>query len=448
MITLDFSHRKIRAGILALIILPVIIAALYITRFGVNVIYMDQWDFFRGTLFPWYKGTLSFQDLFGQVNENRMVFPGILMLGIAGVTAYNNIAEMGCSFILLLVNFALLTRICAAGKSLSWEYLAFFIPVAWLFFSVHQWENLLMGFQISFFLCITGVLIAVFFLERCRGIDGQLGLGIAGGILSSFSAMFGLMIWPAGLALLLLKEKRNPREIYGWLIAATGAIIIFFTGWVRPEYHPSPFYFLSKPVEAIGYFFALTASSSGFVWSGFGYFPTIMMGIFFSVILGFVLCRAYGAGIIRANAGIMALILFAFLSEVMLTFGRGGFGIIQAFTSRYVTVTVFGIIGTYLLLVNLREICRDDPWVKRVFYLFCIVLLAGILIGLGGGLVTGEKIKEQRLEMREGLISYMTSPDSTLKMLYPDPDVVREWAPVLKKYQLNVFAGNYTAGRG
>ncbi|MHB8053417.1 MAG: hypothetical protein ACYDEZ_09070, partial [Methanoregula sp.] len=32
--------------------------------------------------------------------------------------------------------------------------------------------------------------------------------------------------------------------------------------------------------------------------------------------------------------------------------------------------------------------------------------------------------------------------------LFPDPNVVREWAPVLKKYQLNVFTGNYTAGGG
>jgi hypothetical protein len=32
--------------------------------------------------------------------------------------------------------------------------------------------------------------------------------------------------------------------------------------------------------------------------------------------------------------------------------------------------------------------------------------------------------------------------------LFPDPNVVREWAPVLKKYQLNVFIENYTAGGG
>jgi hypothetical protein len=173
------------------------------------------------------------------------------------------------------------------------------------------------------------------------------------------------------------------------------------------------------------------------------------VGIIFVLILGFTLYRAYGAGIIRANAGIIALIAFALLSEVMLTFGRGGFGIIQATATRYVTFTVFGIIGTYLLFINLKEFCcKDDLWLKRVFYLFCILILAGIIMGEGVGLVMGEKMKEQRQEMREGLISYQTAPDSILKMLYPDPNVVREWAPVLKKYQLNVFTGNYTAGGG
>jgi hypothetical protein len=449
MIKLDFSRKEVRAGILFLIILPAIITALYIIRFGVNVIYLDQWDFFRSALFPWYNGTLSFQDLFSQVNENRMFFPKILMIGIAGVTSYNNIAEMICSFILLLINFVLLSKICLTKKNWSWENLLFFIPVVWLFFSVDQSENLLMGFQLSFFLCVTGVLIAIFFLERCNGIDWQLGLGILSGFLSSFSAMFGLMIWPAGLALLLLKEKRTPREIYGWLIAAIVTVLIFFNGWIRPEYHPSPFYFLSKPVDAIGFFFVLTANSVGVPMGVIGEYPAIIVGIIFVFILGFTLYRAYGAGIIRANAGIIALIAFALLSEVMLTFGRGGFGIIQATATRYVTFTVFGIIGTYLLFINLKEFCcKDDLWLKRVFYLFCILILAGIIMGEGVGLVMGEKMKEQRQEMREGLISYQTAPDSILKMLYPDPNVVREWAPVLKKYQLNVFTGNYTAGGG
>lgn len=445
MIKLDFSHKGIRAGIIFLIILPAIITALYILRFGVNVIYWDQWSFFGTTLSHWYDGTLSFQDLFNQVNENRMFFPKILMIGIAGVTSYNTIAEMACSFILLLINFVLLCKIGITGKKWSWEYLAFFIPVVWLFFSIHQWENLLMGFQISFFLCITGILIAISFLERCNGIDWNLGLGISGGILSSFSALFGLMIWPTGLALLLLNERRTPRAIVGWLIAAIVTTLIFFYGWVRPENHPSPFYFLSKPVEAIVYFFVLTANSFGFSMGVIGEYPAMIVGIIFVLILGFTLYRAYGTGIIRANAGIIALIVFALLSEIMLTSGRGGFGIIQATTSRYVTFTVFGIIGTYLLFINFKEFCcKDDLWIKRVFYLFCVLILAGIIIGLGEGWVTGEKIKEQRQEMREELISYPTASDATLKMLYPDPQYVRKWAPVLKKYQLNVFAGNYT----
>ncbi|MGB9176212.1 MAG: hypothetical protein WCB46_05685 [Methanoregula sp.] len=445
MITLDFSRKGIQAGIIVLIILPAIITALYIIRFGVNVIFWDQWGFFGTTLAHWYEGTLSFQDLFHQTNENRMFFPKILMIGIASVTSYNTIAEMACSFILLLINLALLYTICSTGKKWSWEYLVFFIPVVWLFLSIHQWENLLMGFQISFFLCVTGVLIAISFLERCNGIDWNLGLGIVGGVLSSFSAMFGLMIWPTGLALLLLKERRNPREISGWLIAAIVTILIFFNGWVRSENKPSLFYVLSKPVEATGFFFALTANSFGFNMSVIGEYPAILVGILFFFILGFTLYRAYGIGIIRANAGIIALIVFALLSEVMVTAGRGGFGIIQTTTSRYVTFTVFGIIGTYLLFINLKEFCcKDDLWLKRVFCLFCILILAGIIIGMGEGLVLGEKTRVQRQEMREILISYPTASDSSLKMLHPDQQLVRKWAPVLKKYQLNVFAGNYT----
>jgi len=441
---IKLSERQIHAGIIALLLLPPIITAIFIALFGVNVIYWDQWDFFAGTLSHWYTGSLSFQDLFSQHNEHRIFFPRLVMIGIATLTSYNNLAEMVCSYLLLLLILVLIYRIFILGKQWTWKYPMFFIPVAWLVCSLDQYENLLWGFQIQVFLCVTGMLIAILFLEQCKGTDWDLAVGIFGGILSSFSFMNGLMVWPAGLVLLLLKENRSSRAISAWLVAAIVTTLVFFDGWVRQESLPSLFYFIAKPVDAISYFLVIIANSSGFSPGIIGDNAAIFVAVIFLLILCFVLYRAYDAGIIRTNAGIVALIVFPLLSEVMLTVGRGGFGIGQAISPRYITFTVFGIIGLYILFVNLREYCKDDLWVNRVYYFFCLLVLAGIILGMMNGLVQGEKTKEQRLVIRENLISYQTVPDSAFKNLYPDPKVIREWAPVLKKYQLNVFAGNNT----
>jgi len=41
-----------------------------------------------------YNGTLSFSDLLAQHNENRILFPRVVMLSIGSITRYNTIAEM------------------------------------------------------------------------------------------------------------------------------------------------------------------------------------------------------------------------------------------------------------------------------------------------------------------------------------------------------------------
>jgi hypothetical protein len=101
------------------------------------------------------------------------------MIGIATLTSYNTLAEMACSCLLLFLDLILIYRIYSAGKKWSWDYLAIFIPVAWLVCSINRWENLLWSYQISIFLCVLGMLLAIFFLARCKGLDGNLAVGFS-----------------------------------------------------------------------------------------------------------------------------------------------------------------------------------------------------------------------------------------------------------------------------
>jgi hypothetical protein len=417
--------------------------------FGVNVIYWDQWSFLADPLSHWYNGSLSFQDLFAQHNEHRIFFPRIVMIGIAAVTSYNNLAEMVCIYTLLLINLILIYEIYQIGTQWSWKSLMFFIPVAWLIFSLHQCASLLTGFQISSFLCVTGFLITILFLDRSKGLDWYFAGAILGGILSSFSFMTGLLVWPVGFLFIILKDWKINRHLLVWLSMSLLTFITFFIDYTWPGGHSSAvFSILAKPFDAMSYFLVCNGGALDFYFwaSPFNVYDWAILtgitgGLLLLMITGFVLYRAFQIGIIRKNAHYMAFIFFALLSECMLTFGRGSLGVYQATADRYVTFTVLGIIGVYCILIQIQQSCNTDIWSKRIFYLLCIMLLFGVVIGTIDGIMQGQIIKKQRDEMREILLSFETAPDSAISTLFPVPQFVRIWAPFLKQHQLNVFAG-------
>jgi len=69
-----------------LILLPAVLAVLYVRAFDVSVVFFDAWLVVR--LFDkWSSGTLGLLDLMDQHNEHRMFFPKGFELLLGWITA-------------------------------------------------------------------------------------------------------------------------------------------------------------------------------------------------------------------------------------------------------------------------------------------------------------------------------------------------------------------------
>src|SRR5579862_5169820 len=94
------ESRAARVIVVLLMAVPAFLAFNYIYRFGVDAVFWDEW-----VLVPLVdkldRGTLSFSDLFAAHSEHRILFPQLLMLGIAEATHFNTLVTMYVSFALL-----------------------------------------------------------------------------------------------------------------------------------------------------------------------------------------------------------------------------------------------------------------------------------------------------------------------------------------------------------
>src|SRR5215208_1204270 len=137
-----------------LILLPVALAFLFVYLYGVTVVHVDQWE-----IIPRFEklslGTLGVSDLFAPHNQHRMLFPWIAMLGLGTITKYNNVAEMYFTLACFLGTLTALFLVFRSSIKPRLPFLlpVFFVPIAFLVFSLSQHENMLWGFQLAFGWC-------------------------------------------------------------------------------------------------------------------------------------------------------------------------------------------------------------------------------------------------------------------------------------------------------
>lgn len=86
--------------ILGLFVLPVFGGAFFLYRYGVNVLFMDE---FAMTPLAISDHLPSLADLFHQHNEHRIFFPKLVYFFLAKASAMNSLAPMWASFTLVTV---------------------------------------------------------------------------------------------------------------------------------------------------------------------------------------------------------------------------------------------------------------------------------------------------------------------------------------------------------
>jgi len=430
------------ALIAALIAVPVLLNLLFIYRYGVNCVFWDQWGIVP--LFDkLYAGNLSFADLFALHNEHRILLPRLVMLGLGSLTHYNTVAEMYLSWLLLCIICFILFKLFVRLFGFSKMTMAKFIPVVWLVFGLRQYDNLLWGFQLVYFMVVLFFLLAVYLLAESKKVDWRFGLAIVCGMASTFSLAGGLLVWPVGLIQILFTARTRAKRLGGldivktatWTIAGIAVYILYFTGYTQPQHTVNLLYSLQHP--GIAGMFGLVAmgnplSNDQYTAASIG----LLLLIMYILVGAALFCKPRTW---KLKFPFLSLVIFTIAVAGVLAVTRSEWGEGTAMVSRYATMTMMGVIGLYLLAISI-------DWQNINYKYFLSGFLCSLIVG--GLIVTditayfniGYAMHAERRLAAYYLETYQYQSDENLAKLLPWPDVLKERVHTLVKYNLNVFS--------
>ena len=349
---------KLPMFLLLFYLIPFAFLLWFVTSFGVNVPYADQWE-----MVPLFQNIISgkatFQLFFAQQNEHRILFPKLIISALALLSGWNIQLELYFSVALAAIMYLSLLKISfdQAERHNQLFHIAN-ISTCLIVFSVVQWENWLWGFQIAWFLVDACLVVAVLALSSsvCTTLQTKFTVAAVACFIASFSLAHGLLTWIAVVPSLrsCCKDFRQFRKASVlWLGLFLAACVLYFIGYHKPPQTPDLWFVIKEPRLAANYFLTLLGSPLA-CYSGF------------SEILGLVTLASFGFFVVRyvKKAGSsfsndaapwISLGCFVILFSLMTTVGRAGFGVAQASTSRYTTITILLLVA----LVQLWQLMRQ-----------------------------------------------------------------------------------------
>ncbi|WP_334834759.1 hypothetical protein [Nostoc sp.] len=437
--------------------LPVILLFWFVTTFSVNVPFGDDWalvNFFDKI----HSGTVNFGDFFSQHNEHRILFPRIIFAILAFSSKWNIKLEIYFIFLLALVNFVILYKIAASNWNQDNKVLfnLFNITVCIVHFSLNQYENWLWGFQIAWLFINTCLILAIFILTVPKNLLPNIRLLLASlcCFIASFSSAHGLLSWVAILPSVYFLEGINKHKkirILVWMGLFAFCVAIYSIGYEKPSHHPTTFFILQKPLIASKYFLTLI---------GFSLlkntFPPVLTGLIILLVFSFFNLFSFTnqqSNFANKAAPWLSLGWFAILFASITTVGRAGFGVEQATSSRYVTVSI-------LLFISCLQLCglwilykwQEQGRKINIFPVFCLSFLISISIYISiDSIAAGQSIWIQRKAGKNCLeiINYIdksitNSPSNCLNFIFPNQFLIRQLSPVLQKLEFRNFPQNIT----
>ncbi len=434
----------VRWGSYLLILLPGVLSVAYVHQFGVNVVFKDQWELVENFA-QLSDGSLSFSNVWEPHNEHRFLFPRIAMLALGTITEWNNVAEM---YLIQLCLFVTLAGLWLAFRSGFRPGPLLFVPVAFMVFTLSQSDNMLWGYQITFAFAQTFSVLALYLLYL-SGRGGKwkfaVPVALASGTIAAFSAIQGLLVWPAGLLQILIAplEKRTK----GFLIAAWGStgIVVWVAYFIdyEPNVASSPFGLLAHPVAGAGRFLSLLGDS---LYTGKTLFSSqrdfafanglLVLGL---AVMGMLLLYKYGK--LGRYSFWLSLLAFSFLVLLSITAGRSESGADSVSASRYVTFSILAVISVYAILAKLWAE-RKTRFTSALLGVLLTVILLNIPLSYEKGIAEGVKTRTEREEAALVLYTHGAQSDESLKTLRRrNPETVRYWASTLEDLGYNVFSG-------
>jgi len=437
-----------RPAVLILALLPLFILVLNVAEYHVDVPFWDQWNFIP-LLGQSYEQGVTLADLCGQHNEHRLLFPRLIMLGLARASRYNIVWELVVIILLASATFALLRhQFLKTAGALGYSGFPWPMPViSLLVFTLGQAENWLWGWQIQIFLNVLAVVAGIVLLGSRPFRWGKYWYALGCGILATYSFANGLLFWPLGFLALILIPFENGRQrkqaLALWTAATVGVAVSYLYQFRYESPSGTPWtQFLDQPGEYLRYLliylgrpvinyqeYALAIGVSGLLLFGFlslylflkkrGAFPAFLPFFFFGL-------YAIGCGLLTG-------------------IGRVGFGSHQAMDGRYVPfsslIWVADFAFLFILSQEIRTRARTRPGrILGLAGLAVLVSLFSFWIGRTSYRVGYRVFKSYHSRMLPAKHELLRGEDEELLLrLYNDAGYVRQGIEVLKKHKLAVF---------
>jgi hypothetical protein len=434
------QNTVISAASLLLILLPIVLAFLYVGSYGVNILFGDGWTMVP--LFEKYsQGTLGFQDLWRQHFEHRVFFVRVALLLIGIPTHADNYAAMYLHLACFVATTAVL--LLAFRSSVSTRPL-FFVPVPFLVFSLRQWSNFFHAFQLAAGLSLLFSVLAFYLLYLATRKDGRLGSfagATASGVVASFSFSAGLFVWPVGfLQVLASPLSRRAKRVLAliWILATAATAVAYFYGLKVPEGQKAG-YFYNNPSLGIDYFLTLLGNPLS-PFRG----AELLVGLLLVCLTGIALYLAYRAGRFGELSFWAALIAFSLLLMGIITLGRSGLGVAGALESRYVTFTSLVAVGTYAILVKLSlergTAGRGARLVLVPLIAFAFLIALSLPFSYAYGIQMGRKMEADKRKELAAFDSYSTEPNQSLDIANRYSGYIRQNGFILCKLGYSAFS--------
>lgn len=197
----------------------------------VDVPRWDIWDTVR-EIERYHAGTLSLSDWWRPHNEHRPLTARLVVLPTAFFLHWNHWVEFGAvvaamaALFLTVVRFTALAR--GGAQTVSPVVL---LPIVLVLFSPSQWENLLRGYHVHIVLGAVAPVVALLWLSTYDTTWRRLSLAIVAAIVGVFSFGTGLLAWPIGAAVLVIRrEAAWRRKLAVWCLAAVVVVGLYLPG--------------------------------------------------------------------------------------------------------------------------------------------------------------------------------------------------------------------------
>jgi hypothetical protein len=407
-------------------IIPALLWLLLIQRFGLPVLYADDWGFMPFIL-KLREGSLHFADYWAPHGPHPLIVTRAFFALFFRSGPLDPRPIMFCSWLLAT------GAVIVANRYLIWprvtKHPASLKVLAGLAFSVWalslvQFESQLWGFEIAFIatLCCALLGASVLAIERCRLSIRVAALLLVGGA-GALTSGQGVMLLPA-LAVGCLFCARSRRQAA--LVAGVFLVGIAFTMWF---YHHDHFdsagwhalfgWFSLRPRLALAGVLGTLGSPLTYIRGTHRVDAAPSEGLFILLIFAGLLFLAIKRRNVLISAPFIALGIYSLLYAILVTAGRATAEYTDWFlTSRYTTSALciyFAVLG--LCLVNFAGARRSAQFALGA-------LLVGFIgLGLGNSTAAAVLAKEEYLMRRASmrLLDYQSLFHSELDGVWTGP---------------------------